>query len=800
MLAGLRFEGKKEEKKSKKEKKAEKRKEAKKRKREKEKEKKKSKKAAKKSSSSSSSSEADAAGNGKVAIPPPVAGTGASRLSPVRTCPSGGGDAEAAAAKQAPQSEAEAPDVDFFSSLGTVHKKDDKAKRPDPEAKVVSERELNPLLHGKETEQPAAKSVSSIPSHLKVGDGGSTWRKRMQSRVKQAEDACLKGEELKPLKDFGGEVPEEGKIAWGGNRGKKAGKEDKSFVEQQIARMQLDKRKAEKLEQEKQEKLEQQREILERRKEEEEARNRGGGSRGGSRSRDRSRSGSRRRRQRHRSRSGSGSGSRGRRRRGEGGRAVDAASWRRRQEERRDKLAAEAEEEVDDVLAKMQSKYGGGSKSSTAPVEPASRGAAGAGAAAAEEEEEDANSLGAKAMQAMLSGDMELYEQLNKRLEKKQAGMATAGGANPVKTQVLEELDAQGRSRALMESVHTASCETKGRNKRGTVNTGTSKGGKDEGFFKDDNVSLDDLIRREKVQGVADYDKNFADHIMRTKRFKQLHDDEDEANALGWYEGVNNKLDAKKREERQRKQEVRDKQRIQKNLENCTRCMESKKFRGQDAVLSASPRAYVCADSFNSSILPGQVFISPTEHVSAGTDLDESTWTEIRNYQKCLVSYYESLDPPKAPIFAETSIHNVSRENALIGGGPHVAIIVYPVDVTTLQDARIYFKKALDEAECEWSTQHKKVIATDAKTGARRAIPKNFPYIHVDFSLGGGYAHVVDDIQEFPKDFIQHTVAGMCELTVLDRAYTAKEDYWDAVREMKERFSKEFDWAAKLAS
>merc|ERR1719217_67537 len=123
---------------------------------------------------------------------------------------------------------------------------------------------------------------------------------------------------------------------------------------------------------------------------------------------------------------------------------------------------------------------------------------------------------------------MELYEQLNKRLERKQAGLATSSSLpQQVKTQVIEELDAHGRSRALMESVHTASCATKGRNKRGTVNTGTAKGGKDSGFFKDDDISLEDLMRKEKIQGVADYDKNFADHIMRTKKFKQLEDDED---------------------------------------------------------------------------------------------------------------------------------------------------------------------------------------------------------------------------------------------------------------------------------
>merc|ERR1712014_261118 len=106
---------------------------------------------------------------------------------------------------------------------------------------------------------------------------------------------------------------------------------------------------------------------------------------------------------------------------------------------------------------------------------------------------------------------------------------------------------------------------------------------------------------------------------------------------------------------------------------------------------------------------------------------------------------------------------------------------------------------ALDEAECEFTTQHKKVIECTAKGGVRAAIPKNFPYIYIDFCLGGGYAHVVEDVVEFPKQFLQQTVAGMCELTVLDRAYPSKEQYWEAVRDMKQKFADGFDWTAALA-
>ena len=54
--------------------------------------------------------------------------------------------------------------------------------------------------------------------------------------------------------------------------------------------------------------------------------------------------------------------------------------------------------------------------------------------------------------------------------------------------------------------------------------------------------------------------------------------------------------------------------------------------------------------------------------------------------------------------------------------------------------------------------------------------PSFFRYVHVDFSLGGGFAHVVDNVVDFPKDFVQHVMAGMCELTILDRAYSCREE------------------------
>merc|ERR1719253_830504 len=98
-------------------------------------------------------------------------------------------------------------------------------------------------------------------------------------------------------------------------------------------------------------------------------------------------------------------------------------------------------------------------------------------------------------------------------------------------------------------------------------------------------------------------------------------------------------------------------------------------------------------------------------------------------------------------------MNKVCKEKALLGGGGHAAIVCYPIPLEILPEVRSYWKKALDEAEDEFETQHKKVIPTDGKTGVRGFVPKGF---------------------------VQDTVAGICELTVLDRAYTDKNQYRNA--------------------
>ena len=66
----------------------------------------------------------------------------------------------------------------------------------------------------------------------------------------------------------------------------------------------------------------------------------------------------------------------------------------------------------------------------------------------------------------------------------------------------------------------------------------------------------------------------------------------------------------------------------------------------------------------------------------------------------------------------------------------------------------MYFQKAIQECEQEWS-HNQKLVKLSQERGLRRSIPKGLPYFHVDFGMENGFAHVVEDEAYFPANFAQ---------------------------------------------
>ncbi|CAN6286881.1 unnamed protein product [Urochloa humidicola] len=59
----------------------------------------------------------------------------------------------------------------------------------------------------------------------------------------------------------------------------------------------------------------------------------------------------------------------------------------------------------------------------------------------------------------------------------------------------------------------------------------------------------------------------------------------------------------------------------------------------------------------------------------------------------------------------------------------------------------MYFKKAIDEAEEEWSQHEMKKLLTTTACGLY--VRENFAYFHVEFGLDHGFVHVIDDESKF---------------------------------------------------
>ena len=129
-----------------------------------------------------------------------------------------------------------------------------------------------------------------------------------------------------------------------------------------------------------------------------------------------------------------------------------------------------------------------------------------------------------------------------------------------------------------------------------------------------------------------------------------------------------------------------------------------------------------------------------------------------------LVRLFENITHPSThpPTHLQTTGKAVLFLETLISVGgryTHAQIEAIPVPKSVALDAPLYFKQGLMEVDEQWAT-HKKLIETKGRP-LRASVPKNFPFFHVEWAPGQGYAHIIEDREQFPKDFGVSVVAGM---------------------------------------
>ncbi|XP_031494432.1 uncharacterized protein LOC116260324 [Nymphaea colorata] len=231
--------------------------------------------------------------------------------------------------------------------------------------------------------------------------------------------------------------------------------------------------------------------------------------------------------------------------------------------------------------------------------------------------------------------------------------------------------------------------------------------------------------------------------------------------------------------------------RILTQQERCQFCFENPS-RPRHLAISIGNLSYLMLPPWK-PLVEGHCCILPMQHESSTRNVDDDVWNELRNFKKCLLRMFAEQE--KDVIFLETAME-LSRQRR------HCLVECIPLPHEIAKEAPLYFKKAIDEAEDEWS-QHdaKKLIDTSLKGGLRNSIPKNFPYFHVEFGLHKGFVHVIDDETNFKSGLGLDVIRGMLELPEEDmhrrRQYGSLETQKNDVL----RFSRDwarFDWTREL--
>ncbi|KAG8369732.1 hypothetical protein BUALT_Bualt14G0044400 [Buddleja alternifolia] len=187
--------------------------------------------------------------------------------------------------------------------------------------------------------------------------------------------------------------------------------------------------------------------------------------------------------------------------------------------------------------------------------------------------------------------------------------------------------------------------------------------------------------------------------------------------------------------------------------ERCQFCFENP-TRQKHLVIAIANFTYLSLPQ-QQPVVPGHCGILTLQHESSTRSVDDNVWDEIRNFKKCLIKMFAEQEMDVA--FLET-VMGLARQKR------HCLVERVPLPREVANQAPVYFMKAIDEAEDDWS-QHdtKKLIDTNGK-GLRDSVPQNFPYFHVEFGLNKGFAHVIDNEEVFHCSFGLNVIRGMLGL------------------------------------
>jgi len=197
-------------------------------------------------------------------------------------------------------------------------------------------------------------------------------------------------------------------------------------------------------------------------------------------------------------------------------------------------------------------------------------------------------------------------------------------------------------------------------------------------------------------------------------------------------------------------------------LSSCNKCYGAKL--NLDTIFSESQKVYISYPYYSGSITNHHFIISTKEHINSLAAADEEVFQEIRNYMKSITSF--NIKNNYATIFVEFSRH--------INDSQHFEIECIPIKSRYLEDAKIYFKKALMEQDSEWTTNKNIIDTTEFKGNLGKYINENFSYCHVDFNAQGGFLHIIEDVRKFSALFLKEVFAPLLKKEIFEIKYPDK--------------------------
>ncbi|KAL3649076.1 hypothetical protein CASFOL_005479 [Castilleja foliolosa] len=191
-------------------------------------------------------------------------------------------------------------------------------------------------------------------------------------------------------------------------------------------------------------------------------------------------------------------------------------------------------------------------------------------------------------------------------------------------------------------------------------------------------------------------------------------------------------------------------------------------------------------------VVPGHCDILTLQHESSTRTVEDNVWDEIRNFKKCLIMMFAKQE--KEVVFFETVMGLAQQRR-------HCMIECVPLPRDVAKQAPVYFKKAIDEAEDEWSQHNAKKLIDTSEKGLRGSIPKNFPYFHVEFGLNKGFVHVIDDEKEFKSSFGLNIIRGILRLPAEDMHRRRRHESFETQKQAVASLARDwepFDWTKQL--